>query len=77
MTRTNAWKHRNYYDALSTIPAIAAGYDGYNPKSAKQMRKLILDLVEVAAMALKNKAIMVDVSGDNIWDNKGKKRRHK
>ena len=50
-----------YIDALELITVIALGYDGYNPSSAPQMRKLVNDLVEVAEKALKKETIWVEV----------------
>lgn len=43
-----------YRDALQTISIIAYDYDGFNIRSAKQMKELVDDLKEVVEMALKH-----------------------
>ena len=46
-----------YRDQLSSISAVAFHYDGFNIKSAKQMKELIDDLCKMASDALDHKKL--------------------
>lgn len=59
--RSREW---HYKQGLSLVMGVAAGYDGYNPNSAKQMRKLVADLVEVAAKAWKDEPLWFKDDGN-------------
>ena len=57
-------KIQNYVDALSTICAMQVGWDGYNPNSAKQMRGLMMDMVEVAGRGINGQPVFL--TGDEM-----------
>lgn len=48
-----------YQDALRNISAVAMYYDGYNSKSAKQMKELVDELIKMANDALNHKKLYV------------------
>lgn len=46
-----------YRDALENISGTLVDYDGYNTKSAKQMKELVDDVKEQAGKALTHKKL--------------------
>lgn len=53
---------RKYYrDTLETIVAIGSDYDGYNPKSAKQMKELLDELVKIAVDGLNHEKMYFEL----------------
>ncbi len=60
--KTNIYKPgtaKYYRDQLVNISAVAYHYDGFNTKSAKQMKELVDDLRIMAENALKHKKLYV------------------
>jgi len=50
-----------YRDQLVNINAVAIGFDGYNPNSAKQMRELVIEMAQMARDALNHEKLYVQV----------------
>lgn len=59
-----------YRDMLELIVNVAYDYDGYNPKSAKQMRELVDELRKMAIDALNHKKLYCGIGGKNVTKTK-------
>ena len=77
MKLSKEWKFKNYRDGLSAVVGIAAGYDGYNPKDAKQMKGLVAELAQVAADALLDKPIFINTKGQSMYTSEGGYRKRR